>query len=118
MAITIIASSIVIARAGVARPDLDVMQFIVRRTSGDMPVPPISVGASLVQFVLSIAPLPLVKVVPPSAFYRPEIGASWQTLVGAAVVAVASLVAAGLSWRGRLDVQAPREQQREAEEFA
>jgi|SRR5215210_3638834 len=114
----VVAISAVLARAGVARPDLDVVQFIVRWGRRENALPPISIGASLLQFLLSIATIPAVKLLPPSVLYRPELGPSWSALL---VVLAASVVCAGLvylTWFRRLDTTAPAEQQREAEEHS
>ncbi|MPZ24635.1 MAG: hypothetical protein GEU28_14140 [Dehalococcoidia bacterium] len=110
--------SMILARAGVARPDLDVIQFIVRRPTGDTEVPPISIGASFLQLLLGIATIPMAKAFSPSIFYRPEIGPSPEAL--AVTVAVTLVVGAGVvaCWWGRIEWEAPRDQQREAEKFA
>jgi hypothetical protein len=68
--------------------------------------------------VLSIATLPVIKALPPSTLYQPEIGPSWEMLaivVGASIAALAGVVWA---WQGRIDWRAPADQQREAERFA
>lgn len=114
----VVAASVAVARAGVERPDLDVLQFVIRRTTAETVLPPISVGASILQFILSIATIPIAKALPPSAFYKPEIGSSWETLAGTTVVAVVTGLAGWWAWRGRIDWRAPRDQQQEAEKFA
>lgn len=117
-AVALTAASVIVAKFGVDYPHLDVVQFIIKRPRVTQELPPISIGASVVQFVLGILAIPLVKAIPPSAFFLPEIGASWATLaISAAAAAVLSALAA-VAWRGRIDWQAPREQQREAEEYA
>jgi hypothetical protein len=118
LAWSILAISAVLARAGVARPSLDVFQLVVRWGGRETELRPISIGAAVLQFVLTILTLPAVVVLPPSVLYRPEPGPS----VGALLVALGvSGVLAGLVyvvWSGRIERTAPPEQQREAEEHA
>lgn len=110
--------SMILARGGVERPDLDVIQFIIRRPTGDHEVPPISLGASFLQLLLSIATIPVAKALSPSIIYQPEMGPSLGTLI--VTVAVVALTGAGVlaCWWGRLEWEAPRDQQREAEQNA
>ncbi len=77
-----------------------------------------SIGAAAFQLVLSIATLPLVKVLPPSALYQPEPGPSQDALLVTLAVSAVLLALVYLLWAGRIDWDAPREQQREAEEHA
>jgi hypothetical protein len=118
LAWSILAISAVFARAGVARPDLDVVQFIVRWGRREKEAPPVSIGASILQFLLSIVTIPAVKLLQPSVLYQPEIGPSPQTLLIAVAVAVALVVPVYLLWWNRIDLSAPAEQQREAEEHS
>ena len=118
LAWSILAISAVLAWAGVARPDLDVVQFVVRWGRRETEAPPISIGASVLQFLLSIATIPAVKLLPPSVLYQPEIGPSLQAFLYTLVVSAALLVPVYLLWSGRIQVRAPAEQQREAEEQA
>lgn len=110
--------SMVLARFGVARPDLDVVQFIVRRPTGDHELPPISIGASFLQLFLSIATIPIAKLFSPDILYQPEIGPSRDMLIFTLVATLVTAAAVYLCWRGRIEWEAPREQQREAEKFA
>ena len=72
---------------GVARPELDVFQLIVRWGRREKELPPVSIGASVFQFLLSIVTIPAVKLLPPSVLYRPELAPSLNALlVSAAVV--------------------------------
>jgi hypothetical protein len=118
LASIVVTASAVIARAGVARPDLDVIQIVVRRAGTDRELPPISIGASAFQMLLSIATIPAIKSLPPSILYRPDFGASPPLLLGAAVVAAAMAALMLLVWRQRVTVDAGSDQQRDAEEFA
>ena len=110
--------SAAVARAGVARPHVDVVQFVVRWGKRERELAPLSIGASVVQFVLTIVTIPAAKLLPPSVLYRPEIApspAAFVVVVGVAAVLAAIVYA---SWAGRVDRRAPLEQQREAEENA
>jgi hypothetical protein len=113
---SILAISALLARAGVRRPDVDVVQFVVRWRRREKELPPLSIGASVFQFLLAIATIPVVKLLPPSVLYRPELGPSAVALL---LVLAASAVLAALVyvvWSGRIEFAAPVEQQREAEE--
>jgi hypothetical protein len=108
--------SLVAARIGVAHPEYDVVQFIVRRPRNrDLALPATSVGATVVQVLLNIGSLPAVKLLSPGVLYGPELAPSPALLAWLAIVA-AVLVAGGLAaWWGRLALRAPRRQQREAQ---
>jgi hypothetical protein len=114
----ILTVSAVLARVGVARPERDVVEIAIRWGGGLRELPPVSIGAASLQFLLSIATIPVVKLVPPSALYRPELGPSPGALIAAAAVSVALLVLVCALWSGRMRVDAPADQQREAEEHA
>ena len=115
---SILALSAILARAGVARPDLDVFQLVVRWGRRETEAPPVSIGASVFQFILSIVTIPAVKVLPPSVLYQPELGPSREALLVALAVSVALAVLVWLVWAGRIELAATREQQREAEEHS
>jgi hypothetical protein len=118
VSVVIVGLSAIVARAGVARPNVDVVQFVVRWNRKEHELPAISLGASVVQFCLSLITIPAVKTLPPGALYQPELGPSTEALlvsVGSAAV-ITGLVYA--LWGSRVDWHAPREQQREAEEHA
>jgi hypothetical protein len=116
LAFSILALSAVLAWLGVARPDIDVVQFVVRWGLRERELPPISIGASVLQFVLAIATIPAVKIFPPSVLYQPEIGPSAGALLAALGVSAVLGGIAYLLWSGRIEWRAPAEQQREAEE--
>jgi hypothetical protein len=118
LAWSILALSAVLAWAGVARPDIDVVQFVVRWGRRENEVPPISIGASVLQFVLSIATIPAVKLLPPSVLYQPELGPSAAALMVTLGAMIALTVLVYLLWSDRIEVKAPAEQQREAEEHS
>lgn len=76
LAWSILAISAVLARVGVARPQVDVAQIVVRWGGRERELPPVSIGAAILQFFLSIATIPAAKLLPPSVLYRPELGPS------------------------------------------
>lgn len=110
--------SLVVARVGVAFPAWDVVFVVVQRPGQpDRRLPGISIGGMAVQLVLNIGAFPAVKVLSPSVLYRPEIAPNGPLFLSTASIAAACVVAAALAWRGRIAWHAPREQQREADEF-
>ena len=116
LACAILALSAVLAWLGVARPDIDVVQFVVRWGLREKELQPISIGASVLQFLLAIATIPLVKIFSPSVLYQPEIGPSVAALLSTLGVSAVLGGLACLLWSGRIEWRAPAEQQREAEE--
>jgi hypothetical protein len=115
----VIGASAMVARFGVQRPDLDVLQIFVRRPQRkDIEVPGISISASVIQIVLGAFTLPVIKIAPPSALYQPELGPSNTFLAVMIVAAVLSIAGTSFVWRGRLSRYAATEQQRKAEEPA
>jgi hypothetical protein len=118
LAWSILAISAVLARAGVARPDLDVVQLVVRWGRREKELRPLSIGAAAVQFLLSITTIPAVKLLAPSVLYQPELGPSLGILLFVLVLSGVLLALVYLLWFGRIDWAAPPEQQREAEEHA
>jgi hypothetical protein len=116
LASTILAISAILARVGVARPDLDVLQFVVRWGLRERELRPISVGASVFQFLLSIATIPAAKLLPPSVLYQPELGPSASALLATLATAAALLVLVYGLWSNRIEWKAPREQQLDAEQ--
>jgi hypothetical protein len=116
LALSILAISAAVARAGVARPELDVVQFVVRWRARENELTPISLGASVFQLVLTIATIPAAKLLPPSVLYQPEIGPSASALLMSGAFSAALVVLVYWLWSGRVQLVAPAEQQREAEE--
>jgi hypothetical protein len=116
LAWAILAISAVLARAGVARPDIDVVQFVVRWGGRERETAPLSISASVFQFLITISTIPAVKLLPPSVLYQPELGPSREALALALAVSVALAVPVYMLWSGRIELNAPPEQQREAEE--
>ena len=118
LACSILAASAVLARAGVARPDLDVVQVVVRWGGREIESRPISMGAAVIQFLLGIATIPAVKLLPQSVLYQHELAPSAQALLFALAVAAVLLALVAVLWRGRIQATAPAEQQRDAHEHA
>ncbi len=118
LAWSILAISALLARLGVARPEIDVFQLIVRWRRREKELAPVSLGAAVFQFLLSIVTIPAVKLLPPTVLYQPELGPSPTALLVSVTVAAVLLVLVIVLWWGRIELQAPREQQREAEEHA
>jgi len=118
LCVIFLAISAMIARFGVEYPETDTVQFVIRWRNKENELNPLSLSASLQQFVLGVITLPAVKVLSPGVLFGPEIRPSAEAMVVAVVVTVLSIAATALLWAGRLQWQAPREQQREAEQNA
>jgi hypothetical protein len=118
LACSILAISALLARFGVARPDVDVVQLVVRWGRREKESRPISISAAVFQFLLAVLTIPAVKLLPRSALYQPQLGPSLDALLIALAVSVVLLAAVRLAWAGRIELTAPPEQQREAEEHA
>ncbi|OAI38721.1 hypothetical protein AYO38_09145 [bacterium SCGC AG-212-C10] len=111
--------SMLFARAGVMRPDLDVVGIVLKRPGhSDHALPEISLGSSIVQLLLNVCSFPSVKLFSPGVLYRPEFGPSSGALAWGAILSAVILAAGFLAWWGRLGLRAPRAQQRDAEQFA
>lgn len=114
---TTVSVSLLFARWGVARPDLDVVFVEIRRPGrGAYALPGFSLGAITVQFLLNIGVFPAVKLLPPSVLYRSAIAPSAAVLGVAFAIAAVTWAAALWAWRGRITSRAPEEQRREQEE--
>jgi hypothetical protein len=59
-----------------------------------------------------------VKLLAPSVLYRPELGPSLSALLVSLAVSAVLLIVVYALWSGRIERDAPPEQQREAEENA
>jgi hypothetical protein len=118
-AVFTVAVSIAVARWGVAKPELDVVHFVVKRPSRkDIALPGISITAATIQIILGTFTLPVIKLVSPEAFFGDAFAATPEALAWtAAGTSVATLVALW-AWRGRISMDAQREQQELAEEPA
>jgi hypothetical protein len=115
---SILAISAVLARAGLARPDLDVAQLVVRWGRREKELPPVSISAAVFQFLLSVATIPAAKLLSPSVLYQPELGPSLDAVLLVLVLSAVLVVLVYFLWSGRIELSAPPEQQREAEERA
>lgn len=113
---SIIAISAAVARAGVHRPDLDVVQFVVRWRKQENEIAPLSIGAAVVQFLLAVATIPAVKLFSPAVLYQPELGPSLEALLFSLALSAALAGLVYVLWSDRIEWEAPAEQQREAEE--
>jgi hypothetical protein len=118
LAWSIVAISAALARAGIARPDLDVAQVIVRWHKRERELTPVSLSAAILQFLLTVVTLPAVKILPPTVLYRPEIGPDPLAFLLAVAVSAALLILVYVLWSDRIGFQAATEQQREAERHA
>ena len=110
-----IAINAIVARLGVKYASIDVLQVVIRWRSQENALPPLSLSASVQQFLLGIITLPAIKLLAPGALYGPELRPSLEMLLVVVVVTLALIGATFALWAGRIDWQAPREQQREAE---
>jgi hypothetical protein len=111
-----IALSLFVARFGVARPDLDVVWFIIRRPQRkDIELQGLSLGGAVVQFLTNITIFPTVKFLTPDLLFRPELDPSFALLLWSTAFGVVSIALALLVWSKRLATRAPVEQEREAE---
>ena len=118
VALSILAISAVLARLGVAYPEIDVFQLVVRWGRREKELAPISIGAAVIQFLLSIVTIPTVKLLPPSVLYRPELGPSLNALLVSTALSAVLVVLVAVLWSGRIELAAAPEQQREAERHA
>jgi hypothetical protein len=114
----VLAASAAMARVALLRPEIDVAQINLRWGGRLWEFPPLSLSASLLQFLLSIATLPAAKLLPPSILYQPELAPSAEAMVVVLAACTISGVMVFFLWSGRLALRAPREQQREAGEHA
>lgn len=114
-----VAVSIAVARWGVAKPEFDVVHFVVKRPSRkDIALPGMSITAATLQIILGTFTLPVIKLVSPGAFFGDAFAPTPTSLAVSAAGALLSTLVALLVWRGRISMEAPREQQELAEEPA
>ena len=113
----VVAVSTLVARFGVARPDLDVVKITLARPGHkDLTLPGMSLSASGLQVLLGAFTIPVIQLLSPRSFYGPEVGPSEVVVAVTSAAAGAVVVAALVTWWGRLSLRAPAEQQRIAEE--
>ena len=114
-----VAVSIAVARWGVAKPQFDVIHIVVKRPSrDDIALPGMSLTAASLQIVLGTFTLPVIKLVSPGAYFGDAFAPTPTALAVSAAGALLSTLVALLVWRGRISMEAPREQQELAEEPA
>lgn len=99
--------SLLVARVGVARPDLDVL-FVSVRSPGRKArsLPGLSLGAVVVQLVANVGVFPLVKSTDPDILYGETMRASLVLLGVSIGVALAAVTPAVAVWRGRVTLAA------------
>jgi hypothetical protein len=116
LTVAVLALSLAVARWGVARPDFDVVAFVIRRPKHvDRELRAISIGGMLIQVVAEIGVFPLVKLTRPTILYQPALAPSPALLAVLCAVAATLTCLALMVWRGRLAIHAPRVQQEELE---
>jgi hypothetical protein len=104
VAAAVLALSLVVARCGVARPDVDVVSFVVRRPGHpDWEVPALSLGGVVIQVVTQFGLFPLVELAPPSILYHPWLAPSEDLLLSILLVAAGLVATASVLWRARFD---------------
>jgi hypothetical protein len=110
------ALSLVIARLGVARPDVDVVSLIVRRIAhADREIGPFTLSGVAVQLGTQVGVIPIVKLASPSILFRPELVPSLPLVVALMAVTCVLGLCAYAAWHDRIDLHAPAEQRLEAE---
>lgn len=109
-----VAISAVMARGGVAWHRYDVVK-VTLDWYDRIEVPPISLSASALQFVLSLITIPAISVLQPGVLYQPELAPSTGSLGWLIGFTLLCTVVALLAWFPRISLHAPREQQQEAE---
>ena len=110
--------SAAVARAGVQWPDVDVVQFVIRWRKKEDELPPISLTASVLQFLLGVITIPAIKLLAPGSLFQPELGPSAAGLAALAIATAIICASVVVLWRGRIHLRARREQQQEAEQNA
>ena len=118
LSLLLVEVSALVARLGVAVAELDVLQLTIRWRNRPNELAPVSISASVLQFLLSIATIPAIKLLPPEALYRTEIGLSAWGLAIVFATAVLGGLATLLAWQDRLGVVASHWQQQDAERNA
>lgn len=107
----VIGLSLIAARLGVARPDIDVYGFTVRRPRReDKALPGFSLGASVVQLLINIGTFPAVKLLGPEVLYQPALGPSLELMIAVVATGAVALITGFACWSGRLRLRAHRHQ--------
>jgi hypothetical protein len=113
-----VTSSLLAARIGVASPETDVVQLMVRWRGEVREARPLSISASLLQFVLGVLTLPLAAAFQPSQVFAEGPGPTTEAFAVTAVAALVTSIGVVAAWWGRMTWRAPQEQQREVEQNA
>jgi hypothetical protein len=113
-----LAISAALARIALLRPEFDVVEIVLCWGGKRRNLAPISISASVLQFLLSIATLPAAKLLPPSILYQPELAPSHVAVLAVLTVGAAFALLVYALWSRRVALTARRDQQREAEEHA
>jgi hypothetical protein len=106
--------SAVMARGGVAWHKYDVLK-VTLDWYDRIEVPPISLSASALQFILSLVTIPAISVLAAGVLFQPELAPSAEGLLWLSAFTLVCTVVALATWFPRISVRAPREQQQEAE---
>lgn len=110
-----LALSLIAARFGVARPDLDVVWVVLRRPlRGERELPGLSLSGTFMQLIANIGVIPAVKLLPPSVLYDSGVAPAGWLVAWTVVVAGLFASLAWVAWRGRISWRAPVEQRSEA----
>lgn len=110
--------SALIARVGVAWAEVDTIQFVVRWRGRESELAPLSLSASVQQFILGVLTFPAVQLLNAGALFQPAFAPSTQLSMIAVALGLVSVLATALVWSNRIQWRAPREQQQEAESNA
>lgn len=116
--VLMLAVSAIIARFALIFPESDTVQLVVRWRGQESEFAPLSITASLQQFVLGVLTLPAVKALHPGVLFGPEFRPSLAALAVVGPLSALSLLTVAALWIGRLHWHAGREQQEEAESNA
>jgi hypothetical protein len=118
IALIFFAWSAAASRAGVAWPHVDVIKISIDWLGRKRELPPVSLGASLLQFLWSILTLPAIYIFASSILYRPKMGLDPEAMLWLTVGCVLAVALMLLCWWGRIAWRAPREQQVKVEQTA
>jgi hypothetical protein len=118
LALCVFEVSTLFAYAGVVHTNFDVIQIAILRAGKETRLPALSIGASVLHLLISMAAIPIVKFVSPSVLFGPEMRIGMGSLGLSLASAFLLGVAAFLVWRRRISWQATPAQQVEAERFA
>ncbi|HUF53236.1 MAG TPA: hypothetical protein VMR52_05610 [Dehalococcoidia bacterium] len=114
--IAFMAVTVAVARIGVAWPEYDVFFVSIRMLGRKLrDLPGLTISGIIIQLLTNTGIYPTVKLLSPSALYRPEFGPSVPFFVAIAVTTACASAVALVAWRGRISWGASAPQQSEAE---